>query len=255
MTKRILSLLLVACMLFTMMPTTVAAEATEIVVDGTSYALNTAGLQAAINFATDGNTVRLDGDIDLGTIGVSSDTEKSIILDLNGHTITYSGTDSAVKISDSASLTVQDSSTGGTTGKITSAANCEIIRNTGSGTLTIAGGIIEGTGSNTFGIANEGPGELFIIGGTVQTTDKNALWIDTNSGDVEISSGTVSTSNWWTISNQGTNADLTISGDALIECKETSLSTIRITNTNSLIIQGGRILGKSAEVFPGFHLQ
>ncbi|NLU52057.1 MAG: hypothetical protein GXX10_04225 [Clostridiaceae bacterium] len=247
MAKKILSILLSACMLLTMMPVTVMAEATEILVDGTSYSLDSTGLQSAIETAADGDTVRLGGDIDLGTSGVtvSSSTEKSIYLDLNGYTITYSGTDSAVKISDSASLTVQDSSTGDTNGKITAATSCKIIGNTGSGTLTIAGGTIEGTGSNnTFGIANEGPGKLFIIGGTVKTTRMYALLIGTNSGDVEISGGTLSTSNLGTINHQGTNANLTISGNALIESKS-SEEIIRIGGSNNanLTIHGGRILG------------
>lgn len=246
MTKRILSILLAACMFLTMMPVTVMAEATEIVVDGTNYSLDKDGLQEAINGAPNGCTVRLGGNINLVNDGVavSSGTEKSIYLDLNGYTITYSGSVSAVNISGSASLTVQDSSTGGTTGKITSAANCRIIKNTGSGTLTITGGIIEGTGNNTFGIANEGPGKLSITGGTVQTSNMYALLIGNNSGDVEISGGTVRTSDWGTINHQGTNANLTISGNALIECKASNEIISIGNNINpGLTIDGGTILG------------
>lgn len=236
-------------MLLTMIPVTVMAETTEIMVNGISYQLNSTGLQSAIDSAGNGDTVRLGGNIVLGDAGVivSSDIEKSIYLDLNGYTITYSGTDSAVKISGSASLTVHDSSTVNTTGKITSASNCRIIRNTGSGTLTFESGTIEGTGT-TYGIYNEGSGKLFITGGTVQTTDRSALWIDTNSGDVEISSGTLSTSNWETIKHYGENAKLTIKDDAFIECKKTGGNSINTASGSfddaaGLIIQGGIIKG------------
>ena len=89
MKKQILSILLAACMLLTMIPVTVMAEATEIMVDGISYQLNSTDLQSAIDSAGNGDTVRLGGNINLVNDGVtvSSDTEKSIILDLNGRYI------------------------------------------------------------------------------------------------------------------------------------------------------------------------
>ena len=84
---------------------------------------------------------------------------------------------------------------------------------------------------------------LEITGGTVQTTNGYALTISTASGNVTISGGTLKSTAWGTINHRGTNAKLTISGNAVIECYDSNTVIHVFEETSSLEIQGGRIIG------------
>ena len=96
-------------------------------------------LKNALENSSNGDTIQLTADI----TGVSSEIEisKKITLDLNGHTISGSlGFSQLIRLTNSADLTVTDSSTGGT-GKI---KNTDSTSGSGifndSGKLTISGG-------------------------------------------------------------------------------------------------------------------
>ncbi|NTV90338.1 MAG: hypothetical protein HGA22_08265, partial [Clostridiales bacterium] len=87
MKKRLLCMLLATFLILSLMPTTVLAAGTVTVSDFDS-------LNSALKTSATGTTVKLGGDI---SFYISILTPVSLILDLNGHTLTYTGTDAEQK--------------------------------------------------------------------------------------------------------------------------------------------------------------
>lgn len=169
MKKKGLSLLLVLCLIIGMIP--VAASAEE--VENTLSSITTSeGLQQAIDDASNGGTITLGGEIDLGTLENPSEDSglikipagTNIVLDLAGHTLSGnlvtdgSSYARAHIILIEGTLTIQDSS-GNHSGKIvntnsSSYACTRVLKNTASGNLTITGGTI--TATSGVGLLNLG---------------------------------------------------------------------------------------------------
>ena len=106
MKKRLLSMLLAALMLLTLVPTVAMGEEPKQV---SSYA----DLQTAINNAAGKTEIQLTGDIELSTYPLYVDAGKTIILDLNGKKIDRglnSPTGNGHVIVVSGTLTVTDNS-------------------------------------------------------------------------------------------------------------------------------------------------
>ena len=98
MKRKLLSVLLMLCLAFSLLPTAALAEGEEgsqvegggqttyvaEIVDGEKYAT----LQEAVNAAKDGDTITLLGDV---TTKATIPAEKTITIDLNGKTLKHEG--------------------------------------------------------------------------------------------------------------------------------------------------------------------
>ncbi len=138
-------------------------------------------LQAAIEAAEDGDTVTLLSDVNED---ITISDSQTITLDLNGNTLTGTGTGSVITVE--GSLTLEDSSDEAT-GTITggNATNGGGIYISSTGSLTMNGGTVTGnTATNGGGIYNEG---------TFTMSDSCAIYNNTASsaGDDIYSSGTI----------------------------------------------------------------
>lgn len=265
MKKRILSILLVVCMVLTPLPSTAVGN-TVAVSDSTS-------LKSALTSSASGTIVQLTGDISfVDTITVPS----SLTLDLNGHTLTYTGTDTAKKLlmrgiifTGSATFTVKDS---GTDGKlIASETYSAALFNAGSGIIELADGAIITDEDMSVAIVNGGSGTLKLSGATVKSEKLYAVINQSNSGkmnmsggtvssdsgtafvnygNAEISGGTVSSNTGLGVNNSGSGSSLTVS-DGTVK----SLSGYAIANTgngSTVAVTGGMVSSDSGYAIANF---
>ena len=197
-------------------------------VDGTTLTL-----QAAIDAATSGDTLKITADIDLGSTGVNI-VGKGITIDLNGQMITYSGSTHAIFVGYNGLLTVKDTATDG---KIQSTA--EAIRNHYASSQTnILGGKIESTSSSGT-IYNEGT--VNVSGGTVEITGSGNAIQSGASGTVNISGGTVQKASAGDVIYFDGDGTITVSGGTV---KSTSTSTGNAIYNNSngtITVSGGTV--------------
>ena len=117
MKRKLLSVLLMLCLAFSLLPTAALADGENVAKVGDAEYTT---LQAAIEAAKNGDTITLLGDVDLAKTLIIKD--KTITLDLNGKTIsnstdiwnenTYSW--SLISVRDNGDLTINDTAGGGT---------------------------------------------------------------------------------------------------------------------------------------------
>lgn len=171
--RQLLASVLILVMILTMLPIgafrafAVGTNVAEI--GGVGYT----SLQTAFNSVTNGQTVKLLGNITVtdGTSFTFSGSN-SFTLDLNGKTMSGgSGFYSFVSNTGAGTLTVADSATGGiiTSSRSNGNSSGTIDLYTGNGSLIIAGGTVENTSSTTsVAICNRGTGTVSIQNGTVR---------------------------------------------------------------------------------------
>ena len=168
-------------------------------------------LADALDDAADGDVIKLLAN---ETITTGLTINNSITLDLNGHTLTCTGTNEvALTVSSGKTVTIQDGGTGGSiTGTMVGIDN--------NGTLTVTGGTITGTSNNGYGIYNE-LGTLDVSGGTITCSGNSGYGIF-NKGTLTVSGGTITCSgtNGCGIFNN-VDATLTISGTPTISANVT----------------------------------
>ena len=115
---------------------------------GNNYWYGFSSLEAAIAKAKDGETVRLISDIAV-TEGVTISKDASVILDLNGKTVSMSvaATKASALITNNGTLTIKDTVGGGKLTYVSSTVNTGYSTSTiiNNGTLTVDGGSIENT--------------------------------------------------------------------------------------------------------------
>lgn len=254
--KKLITLVLSAAMLLSLLCVTAFAEGTEIPVADAEELL------AAITNASEGDTIKLTGDIEYDSwIQVN----KPITLDLNGYTITYTGVEvesGFVFLWPGADLTVKDTGTNGTIGTINSGNMSGAIVLWGDGNtpviLTIDGGkligkeyAISGNGMqhNTKITVNDGVltsdslciyhpqiGELTVNGGTFTAPDSA---IEMRSGSLTINGGTfTATKDAFSCEHNGNGT--TTSGAAIAIAQHTTKNPISVT------IKGGTFTGVKA---------
>ena len=149
---------------------------------------------------SNGGTVQLTEDIEISeTLVVTRD----VTLDLNGHVLKMTGDGSVLKVSDRATLTIQDSSANGT-GTITG-GNAEYgggVYVDNNATLKMTGGCITGCHASRGGGGIYFSGNLY-MGGTAKiekcTGSDDAIW-NREKSDIYADGGTVD----GTVNNQGT---------------------------------------------------
>ena len=149
---------------------------------------------------TAGNSVKLTNNIDIDAVLHVTST---LTLDLNGHVLKMTGSGSVLKVSDRATLTIQDSSANGT-GTITG-GNAEYgggVYVDNNATLKMTGGCITGCHASRGGGGIYSSGNLY-MGGTAKiekcTGSDDAIW-NREKSDIYADGGTVD----GTVNNQGT---------------------------------------------------
>lgn len=230
MKKRILSILMVVCMVVTPLPSTAVGN-TVLVSDYNS-------LKSALTSSAGGTIVQLAGDISFAeTITVPS----SLTLDLNGHTLSFTGSDPVEKsllrgitFTGSTTFTVKDS---GTDGKlIASEGYSAVLFNQGSGIMELEGGKIFADEDMATPVVNGGSGTLKLSGATVKSEKFYAVINQSNSGKLNMSGGTVSSDSSYALVNYG-NAE--ISGGTV--SSNTSLGIHSTGSGSSLTVSGGTV--------------
>ena len=139
-------------------------------------------LQSAIQNATSGDTLRITADIDLGTTGLTINDSKSLTFNLNGKTISYSGTGSAITV-DGVVLTVDDS-TGGEI--IATAANAKTIEIKNGGYIKVLGGNVFATGNNGTAIYNDSEYSIRIEGGSIGSITSDSSLVTNLNGTIQL---------------------------------------------------------------------
>ena len=230
MKKRILSILLVVCMVLTPLPSTAVGN-TVLVSDYNS-------LKSALTSSAGGTIVQLTGDISFAeTITVPS----SLTLDLNGHTLSFTGSDPLKKsllrgiaFTGSTTFTVKDS---GIDGKlIASEGYSAALFNQGSGIMELEGGKIFADEDMATPVVNGGSGTLKLSGATVKSEKFYAVINQSNSGKLNMSGGTVSSDSSYALVNYG-NAE--ISGGTV--SSNTGLGIHSTGSGSSLTVSGGTV--------------
>ncbi len=253
--KRILSLLMVICLLLGPLPSSAGSANTVTASDYES-------LRVALTTSPNGTVVQLSGSF---SFSISITVTNSLILDLNGHSLTFTSTDPEQKtlicgivFNGSGTFAVKDS---GMAGKfITSETYSMAIGNNGSGILDLAGGSITASQEVSSAIMNVGSGtikltgariasekyyavvnqqtsgHLYMSGGTVSSDIGFGL---VNCGAAEISGGTLSSNTGHGAMNLGSGAVLTVSGGTV---KSTSYYAISNSgNSNTVMMTGGTV--------------
>ena len=242
MKKRILSILLTLCMLLMLVPITVFAadsDATE--------------LQNLLN---NGGTVTLSKDY---TIDTKLRVRKTVTLDLNGHTITMTGSDSVIFVS-FCNLTLQDSNktaihtdTSLPAGGVITGGNAVQgggVYVSSGGSMTMNGGTIANCSAKYGGGVAAMAGSFTMNGGTI--TNCNATTSDYiyGGGGVYVSKGYSMTMNGGTIEKCSANTSgggvfssgyFSMSGNAIIRgCSANTVGGVNIY-TGSMTMTGGTI--------------
>ena len=160
---------------------------------------------------------------------------KSIIIDLNGKTIAFSGDGkTAFELKNGAGLTVMDSSGGGKI--VVGSYNSKCIQNCPNGSVTISGGTVERTSSGGGVIYNSADGHVMISGGIVKASGDTGVITNIMGGRVTVSSGTVQASGGnaiWT----GDNGYVHVSG-GIVEATGSNGRAIYSTSNSKITVSG-----------------
>ena len=233
-------------------------------------------LANAINAASDGDTLKILADIDLGTAQSAVTVSKSLTLDLNDKTITHKGMYGAIKLTGNADLTVTDSGNGdgkleetssnffasaiysesagtitanGGTVTVTNApAAGGAIYNKSGGSIVVDGGTVTATGDTGTAIYNASECSVVVKGGTVSasgnSSSSNFAIYSPNGGSIEVSGGTVSGDGVPAISNYSKPITITIKDGAVVTSTmvHTSMGTIYVNEVGSVLnVLGGTV--------------
>lgn len=225
----------------------------ELIRDGSSVGSYTT-LAKAIDAAQSGDKLVITQNIDLGDTGVTI-SGKTLTLDLNGKTVTYSGTSSnsgAIKLENAASLTIMDDSSAG--GKLTADTNGMIIHNASTGTVTVKSGTVSASGELGIAIVNGSTGAVAVEGGTVSAAGAGAYAIMNNStGAVTITGGTVSATNGAiAVYNISTGA-VNISGNSKVSAENDyaicNYKTGKITISGNAVVTSANTSNTSGTIY------
>ena len=209
-------------------------------VDGKIYPT----LSAAIDAAGDGDTVTLLANV---TESVTIDAGETIVLDLNGHTLT--NTEGSHTITNNGELTVQDTSAGrtGTVDNVTHARGALV----NYGTATLEAGIFTRSAEAGSSPSNNGGNSWYVIdnhgtmkidGATVKSTGmyssliRNIKEKESETGDLTVSSGNLS--NGFIALKNDTDGIMNITGGTITSGDQA------VQNWNKATISGGELTGK-----------
>lgn len=191
-------------------------------------------LADAIQNAQEGDKLVITANIDLKTTGVTI-SGKALTLDLNGKTITYSGSSTAITLSDSMGLTITDGGSGGTV----KANSGSAIWNNSTGTVTVEGGTVSASGSLGTAIDNNSTGAVAVSGGTVSASGADGTAIFNNStGTVTVTDGTVSASGSLGIAIWNTSTGTVTAEGGTVSASDSSGIAIRNYSNGTVTVSG-----------------
>ena len=204
-------------------------------------------------------TYRLTGDVRLETTFFDYPTVTgTLVLDLNGHTITVAGSGQYAYFLNSrnASLTIEDSAGGG---KITNAGvsgSSKTLIQVNAGQLELKGGTLENTTSSGYALFVNSGSYASISGGTVVNTASNGYAVQVNSGSsLEVTEGTIrnTVDGGYAVFLNG-EASLELSGGTIdTDSTYSSSAAIYANNTASrIVISGGMVESASRGVYAAF---
>ncbi len=187
-------------------------------------------LKTAINDAEKGSTITLLAGVELKQ---PTEVQKSIILDLNGYTVTGPNNAYSLRIYGSdVSVTIKDSSGTGK-GKITSGRddNGGIVQVADAAILTLESGTIEATGAN-------GGCPVLVMG-------KGAISNDSKGATFNMTGGTLKANGYFALAGNGTwdGTTINISGGTITSAKSAG---IYHPQEGTLTLNGGTISGTTA---------
>lgn len=177
---------------------------------------------------------------------------KTLVLDLNGHTITASSK-GAFYVQTSGGLTIEDSSAEGT-GKIVSNGSNEIIYVGGAFSMT--GGTIQND-TSSYALFVNSSGKADVSGGSIINAAKNGYAVQVNSNaSMNFSNGTIqNTVNGGQAVYVNTSAKFTMTGGKVMQDSTYSSSAAIYSNgqkDSSVTIAGGEVVSKSIGVYSAF---
>ncbi|MBC8610467.1 hypothetical protein H8702_04940 [Massilimaliae timonensis] len=177
---------------------------------------------------------------------------KTLVLDLNGHTITASSK-GAFYVQTSGGLTIEDSSAEGT-GKIVSNGSNEIIYVGGAFSMT--GGTIQND-TSSYALFVNGSGKADVSGGSIINAAKNGYAVQVNSNaSMNFSNGTIqNTVNGGQAVYVNTSAKFTMTGGKVMQDSTYSSSAAIYSNgqkDSSVTIAGGEVISKSIGIYSAF---
>ena len=249
MKKRLITLLLTAALILTLFPAT-AAAATVYEVGDSTYAFSEDGLNAAIDAASDYDTIQfktsgtitLTADMSINK-SITLDLNKSITLDLNGHKIDFTGSYGAVQISSAS--TIQGPGTISTK---------RFINVYSGSTLTVQGGaVIEGTASWQPLI---NAGTVSMTNGTLRNTNGNYVLLNSSSGTATFDGVTIETSNasgsviWAADDSTLTLNNCTTKNNFSGTMSGTLPSVIYVTDSAAVTLNGGSVTAPAGSTKP-----
>ena len=252
MKKRLLTVLLAVCLVLALGTVTAAAA------DGDDYAewTSTTSLPTSGTYKLM-NDVTVDDETTIGSWASSTPETpaKTLILDLNGKTITT--TDGQVfYVQTNGGLTISDSVG---TGKITNNGVTSSSKNVVyvSGHFEISGGTIENTTRSGYALYVNSSGKATISGGTIVNTGSSGYSLQVNSNaSVELVDGTITNSidGGHTVYVNGNNGSFSMSGGTINQNSSYSSSAaIEANNTaHSVKISGGIVNSASMGVYAAF---
>ncbi len=216
--RKWLAIVLALAMVLTMMPAMALAD--ETVNDASS-------LIAKINAANDGDTIVLDGNI---TLTDTVTIEKNITLDLNGNTITYTGSGTYAIEINNANLEIKDSANGGkisAPNRVIKVGNATIKTTGNPASLVLNGGTLESTNNkencavaiyanNTTG---HGDGNAVACTATINNaTTKGGIYLFGQGAKVTVNEGaTIDVNGYYGISGNGSKNATQDNGGTVIE--------------------------------------
>ena len=177
---------------------------------------------------------------------------KTLVLDLNGHTITASSK-GAFYVQTSGGLTIEDSSAEGTV-KIVSNGSNEIIYVGGAFSMT--GGTIQND-TSSYALFVNGSGKADVSGGSIINAAKNGYAVQVNSNaSMNFSNGTIqNTVNGGQAVYVNTSAKFTMTGGKVMQDSTYSSSAAIYSNgqkDSSVTIAGGEVISKSIGIYSAF---
>ncbi len=183
--KKWTALLLTFALLMTLFPS--MAFASRSIATADTYS----DWSSSTSLPSSSGSYRLTGDVTVSSQTMISSSSARIILDLNGNTVTYSGSSGYLYFVNNGSLTIEDSVGGGKmTNEGTTASSQSLVFINANGSFTMTGGTLESASNMGQALYLNGTGSM--SGGEIRHTASNGYAVYVNSkGTFDFSNGIV----------------------------------------------------------------
>ncbi len=183
--KRTTALLLTFALLLTLFPSMAFASRSIAAADAYSDWSSTTSLPSS------SGSYRLTGNVAVNSQTMITSSSANIVLDLNGHTVTYSSASGNLYFINAGSLTIEDSKGGGKiTNEGTTASSQSLVFVNTNGSFSMTGGILENVSNRGQALYLNGTASM--SGGEIRHTANNGYAVFVNSkGTFDFSNGLI----------------------------------------------------------------